>query len=312
MKHSITISLSLASLLLLSCASGPLKEANLLYESGDYQAVVKSLKPIIESAPDNADAHLLLGKTLRAQGKSSAAFVEFKTVHRLAPDNKDAAFALRQYYAADGKKYLAAGKIDEAISSYSRAHKLDESDPETSLGLANAYIKFGLLTRAGKLLDEAYGSKEEADKSRAQITKQKDIASAAFAKGKKAYDRGRYSTAKKHLDKAIKNNRDDNDIKYYSYMSNGLYLYKKGSRWQIWDAIVEFGKAAEVNPLSAEANYYQALGYLKKDDKDFENILSFYEKALELDVDRKFTSEIKKGLKKQRRRKKVLDEFWGK
>ena len=312
MKHSITILLSLASLLLLSCASGVLKEANVLYDSGDYQSAVKSLNTIIENTPENADAHLLLGKTLQAQGKISAAFEEFKIANQLAPNNTDAASELQQYYADDGKQNLAAGKIQEAIALYFKAHELDESDPETLLGLANAYIKFGLLTRAEALLNKASGFKKEVNKSRARIEKQKQIASAAFTKGKKAYNKGQYSSAINHMNKAIMNNRDDNDIRYYSYMSNGLYLYKKGSRWQIWDAIVEFGKAAEINPLSAEANYYQALGYLKKDDKDFDNILSFYEKALELDVDGKFTSEIKKGLMKQRKRKKILDEFWGK
>jgi len=289
-----------------------LKEANVLYDSGDYQSAVKSLNTIIENTPENADAHLLLGKTLQAQGKISAAFEEFKIANQLAPNNTDAASALQQYYADDGKQNLAAGKIQEAISLYFRAHELDKSDPETLLGLANAYIKFGLLTRAEALLNKASGFKKEVNMSRARIEKQKKIASAAFTKGKKAYNKGQYSSAINHMNKAIMNNRDDNDIRYYSYMSNGLYLYKKGSRWQIWDAIVEFGRAAVINPLSAEANYYQALGYLKKDDKDFESIISFYEKALELDVDGKFTSEIKKGLIKQRKRKKILDEFWGK
>ena len=312
MKHSSIISVSLTSLLLLSCASGPLKEANALYDSGEYKAAVRSLNAVIENSPENADAHLLLGKTLQAQGKTSAAIEEFKIANRLAPNNKDAASTLQQYYADDGKQKLTAGKIEEAISLYSRAHKLDESDSETSLGLANAYIKFGLLTKAGGLLGDVSGFKEEVNESYTRIEKQKNNASASFAKGKKAYDKGQYSSAKKHMDSAILNNRDDNDIRYYSFMSNGLFLYKRGSRWQIWDAIVEFGKASAVNPLSVEANYYQALGYLKKDDKDFDNILSFYEKALELDVDGKFTSEIKKGLKKQRQRKKVLDEFWGK
>ena len=312
MRLNTIILLSLTSLLLLSCASGRLKEANALYDSGDYRAAVKSLITIIENTPENADAHLLLGKTLQAQRKISAAFEEFKIANQLDPNNRDAASALQQYYADDGKQKLKAGKVEEAITLYSKAHKLDESDSETSLGLANAYIKIGLLTKAEGLLGNVSGFREEVNESNTRIGKQKNIASTAFAKGKKAYDKGQYSSAKKHMDMAIMNNRDDNDIKYYSYMSNGLFLYKKGSRWQIWDAIVEFGQASEISPLSAEANYYQALGYLKKDDKDFDNIISFYEKALELDVDKKFTSEIKKGLKKQRQRKKVLDEFWGK
>ena len=298
--------------MLLSCSSGVLKEANVLFDSGDYQSAVTSLNAVIENTPENADAHFLLGKTLQAQGKSSAAFKEFKIANQLAPNNKDAASALQQYYADDGKQNLAAGKIQEAISSYSRAHKLDESDQEVSLGLANAYIKYGLLTRAETLLSKSSGFKKEVNKGRARIETQKKIASAAFTRGKKAYEKGQYSSAINHMNKAIMNNRDDDDIRYYSYMSNGLYLYRKGSRWQIWDAIVEFGQAAEIKPFSAEANYYLALGYLKKDDKDFDNIISFYEKALELDVDGKFNSEIKKGLIKQRERKKILDEFWGK
>ena len=214
MKNSTKISLSLFSLLLLSCASGTLREANFLYDSGEYKAAVKSLNTIIEITPENADAHLLLGKTLKAQGKTASAFEEFKIANKLAPNNKEAASALQQYYADDGKQKMAAGKIEEAISLYSRAHKLDKSDSETSLGLANAQIKFGLLTKAEGLLHKVSGFKEEVNKSRTRIEMQRKIASAAFAKGKTAYDKGQYSSAKKHMNKAIMNNRDDNDIKY--------------------------------------------------------------------------------------------------
>ncbi len=312
MKNSVTALISLVSLLLFYCSSGILKEANTFYDTGNFKAAEESLRNVLKDDPDNADAHYLFGKTLQAQGKNEAAFEEFKLANQLAPNNKGAVAALQKQYSAKGKDKFAAGKVEDAISLYSKAHKLDESNSEFSLGLANAYIKFGLLMKAEELLNKVSADDEAVKKSHAQIEKQKEIASTAYSKGRKAYDKSRYTTAKKHMEKAIINNRDDANIKYYSYMSNGLYLYKKGSRWQIWDAIVEFGKAAEVNPLSAEANYYQALGYLKKDDKDFDNILFFYEKALELDVEGKFTSEIKKGLKKQRQRKKVLDEFWGK
>ena len=301
-------------LLLISC-SGALKEADALYEAGDYKAAVKSYRAALDADPDNAKAHYMLGMSLQAQNKHSEARKEFEISYKLDKNNKKAIASLQEIYSKEAMSKLSSGKIEDAIAIYKKGYNLNNNDTETMLGLAQAYAEYGLLSRAHELLDKAGrggSEKNRVEEIKTEIEKRRTIAESNYVKGKKAYEDNNIQSAKKYLDKAISNNRDSDDIRYYSFMSNGLYLYKKGSRWQIWDAIVEFGKAAEVRSEEAEPNYYLALGYLKKDDKDFETVFSYYEKALELDTDGIFTSKIKKELDKQRKRKKKLDEFWGK
>ena len=301
-------------LLLISC-SGTLNEADALYDAGDYKAAESSYRSSLDADPDNAQAHFMLGMSLQAQNKHTEAKKEFEISYKLDKNNKKAITSLQVIYSKDAKSKLNAGEIEDAIAIYKKGYSLNKNDPGITLGLAQAYTEYGLLTLASELLEKAgRGGREKnrVEEIKTEIEKRRTVAESNYVKGKKAYDNNNIVTAKKYLDKAISNNRDSDDIRYYSFMSNGLYLYKKGSRWQIWDAIVEFGKAAEVRTKEAEPNYYLALGYLKKDDKDFENILSYYEKALELDTDGQFTSKIKKELDKQRKRKKKLDEFWGK
>ena len=301
-------------LLLISC-SGTLKEADALFDTGDFKAAEKSYRAALDADPDNAQAHYMLGMSLQAQNKHAEAKKEFELSYKLDKSNKGTIASLQIIYSEEAESKLSSGNIENAIAIYKKAYDLNKNDSEISLRLAQAYTEYGLLSRALDLLDKqdrGGGDKKRVEEIKTKLEERRTIAESNYAKGKKAYDDNNIVSAKKYLDKAISNNRDNDDIRYYSFMSNGLYLYKKGSRWQIWDAIVEFGKAAEVRSKEAEPNYYLALGYLKKDDKDFETIFGYYEKALELDTDGIFTSKIKKELNKQRKRKKKLDEFWGK
>ena len=316
-NHIRIISFTLITLIssALSCAAGGLKEADTYYNSGDYFNAEKAYKLALEANPQNAQAHYMLGLTLQAKKKHKDALEEFEATVKINPNHKHAIKSLQNIYNKESVSNLANGDLLGAVAILQKSYNLNKKDSQTALGLANAYAKYGLLNMASETYDEAGkngAEKSDVEGGRNKIISQRELAGKNYIRGKRAYEKNDYVTAKKFLDIAIANNRDDNDIKYFSNMSNGLFLYNKGSKWQIWDAIVAFGNAAEIRTTSAEANYYLALGYLKKDDKDFENILSFYEKALELDSDGKFSPKIKKGLKKQRKRKQVLDEFWGK
>ena len=124
-------------------------------------------------------------------------------------------------------------------------------------------------------------------------------------------DEGQYKTAISWADTAINLDRQNSRAYYVKYMSRGLMMYEHADRWGLWDAIVVFGKAAQVQPDEPMPYYYTAKAYQKKNDKDFENAISAYEKALKRNPRPAIREEIESNLKELRRRKKLYEDFWG-
>ena len=98
---------------------------------------------------------------------------------------------------------------------------------------------------------------------------------------------------------------------YVKYMSQGLKMYNHADRWGLWDAIVVFGKAAEMQDNEPMPYYYMAKSYQTKNDKDFDNIIEAYQKALDRDPKPAIRQEIEANLKELKRRKKLYEDFWG-
>ena len=74
--------------------------ANMLFDQGDYQEAVSSLRTIVRDAPDAADALQLLGETLLIQGYLDLAIDTFNQLAQAAPTNMPTKVRLAQLYGA--------------------------------------------------------------------------------------------------------------------------------------------------------------------------------------------------------------------
>lgn len=126
------------------------------------------------------------------------------------------------------------------------------------------------------------------------------------------YHENSFQAANSLADSTLTVDKTNHDAYFVRYMIKGRNLLEKGSKWQIWDAIVAFGNAAQMHPDDPMPHYFMAKSYFKKDDKDFDNIIQEYEEALKRDPPADLVPQIKKDVSELRRRKKLYEDFWGK
>lgn len=109
-----------------------LKTAWQLFKSGDWNAAVGRFRAILERDPDNAQAHLRLGRVLAARGEAAAEF-HLRRAEALAPD-----VAPR---VALGDHLVRARRWDEAITMFEAALVLDARCIAALLGMAKIRIR---------------------------------------------------------------------------------------------------------------------------------------------------------------------------
>ena len=156
-----------------------------LSKSENYMLAVESLKKAIQTDPNRAEAHRLLGRIyLFYLAKTPEAIESLQTAITLDPHNPsahqmlgvayfrrnqypEAIQALRQaielnpkaspdypyhpYYDL-GMVYLKQGKFDDAITSFERAIELDPDQIRAHYSLGNAYIRQGSVQKGAELI----------------------------------------------------------------------------------------------------------------------------------------------------------------
>jgi protein O-GlcNAc transferase len=131
----------------------------------------------------DAQAHIDLGKRLRACGLRDKAFAHFGKALSLAPD-----FGPALYQA--GNAHLTAGELDQAIACYSRALA---ADPD----FADAHINLGYALQARGRLDEAASSYRRA------LALAPNIADTHLNLGNVHRERGELEAARECYEKAL-------------------------------------------------------------------------------------------------------------
>ena len=127
---------------------------------------------------------------------------------------------------------------------------------------------------------------------------------------RRAESSGDISVAVDEYQKVLKIDPTNKTARYELLVLEGLNLYRKGSKSELWDAIELFSKAASIDMDSGIANYWIAKSYEKKDSKDFELIIEAYEQALikKLPDDLRQDAEDAKNI--AYKNKTTLDNFW--
>jgi tetratricopeptide (TPR) repeat protein len=101
-----------------------------LYSEGKFGQAERVCRQIVQSRPDNADAHNILGVSLQAQGKSEEAITEVSRAVKLAPHAAN-------LHANLGEVLRQSGKLEEAEKSLEKAVELD---PKNAQALNNLGI----------------------------------------------------------------------------------------------------------------------------------------------------------------------------
>lgn len=302
--------------IILNCAG--MKKASEFYQNKDYELAIEECQQAIAQDSLNAEAYFIMGKSYKALGKNDEAMTSLTRAFTIQPHSSVTDEAKNEL--VDLKMSLANDLFDkemsnQAISEYKEILKLDSTR-------VDAYIKLGDYYKKNRYLDKANFYFQKAGRLDSvnsdivsaihSIDSLRRVAEVNFEKGKKNYLNNRNKTAAKYLKLALENKADHNDAKYFHHMAQGKILYKKGSRSNCWDAIVQYGKAMMIRPNSAEPHFFMAQAYEKKDRNEFDNAIEEYRNALKKEPNGPYSAKSKKKIEALTSRRDKLRKFWGK
>lgn len=313
MKKIIVLILSA---LVFGCAG--LKKANDFYRQQDYESAIAQCQQAIAEDSLNAEAFLIMGKSYQALGKIDEAMSALQPAYQIQPYTKTTAKAADELIAIRSKRaddFTGEKQFRRAIAEYREILELDSTHVTTYLKLGGYYKEIRLLDRANFYFQKA----SQFDSTNSVISKQLGsidsltrAAETNFQTGMKNYKKRWYKTALKYFNRALKNKADHKEAKYYSHITQGKILYRKGSKSNCWDAIEHYGKAMMIHPDWAEPHFLMAQAYEKKDRNEFENAIDEYKIALEKEPNGPLAARSKQKIRALKARRDKLKKFWGK
>jgi tetratricopeptide (TPR) repeat protein len=115
--------------------------ASLLARRGDTAGVLALRRRAVQSAPNDAEAHLNLAKALEAGQQLADAVHEYETARALGPDDWQLQWTVAQ-------ALLRSGLLREATAAAEQAIKLNPTSDDLRVELGNLYSRMGRPDRA--------------------------------------------------------------------------------------------------------------------------------------------------------------------
>ncbi len=316
MKFRFVFYIFCSGLLLFVIACGPQKkQSRIAYEAGDFAAAISYLKTELASDSTDSQGWLLLGDSYEKMQKADSAIWAYERGYQINPGTSDIRKALVRLYIAKAKSLREEKDFGRAIRILEKAEELAPKQFDVFFEKGETYLAAGYLEKAKneyRKAQEIAAKDPRPEQRMQQIAKREAEAEALLKQGKAQYDRKRWDRAIRILEKAVAQNAENPEAKYYLHMARGRRLYKKGSVNALWDAITEFGYATNIRPNSAEPLYYMGLAYEKKDRNDFTMPVEVYQKVLEIEPEGEFAKKAKKRIRYLTNLKTKLEKFWGK
>ncbi len=121
--------------------------ANILLQEGKTQEAEKDVRNIIETHPNNAQAHILLGHMLYTQRDVSAAVAEYLAAIRSSPE-------LCEAYKMLGNLYFEQGEFAKSRQVFIKAGTRCHNDPDVLYGLALSFEACGQVNEARQFFEK--------------------------------------------------------------------------------------------------------------------------------------------------------------
>ncbi len=297
--------------MLIACAS-PLRKAQNLVRNGDPDSARKLLLEAIRHDSTNVKTLLALATLDDSTGNTREAAWAYRRVLRLSPGHSVARERLARAYLRLAEDLLRNGSRPPARDTIRLALKVDSTCAPCWERLGDSYVAIDYaaialehFTRAS-LHERTDALTAKIDSVRTRIARSAELTREGFA----LYRKKRWRTAENRFERALKLNAENDSARYGLHMAKGRQLYKRGRIKDLWQAIPEFGHAAEIRPDAAEPHYWLARTYQKKDRNEFVNAIDEFEKAAQLDPNSPLGKESAEQARRLRARKKLLDEFW--
>lgn len=115
--------------------------ASLVARRGDAAGVLALRRQAVQSAPNDAEAHIELARALESLRESAEAIREYDTARGLAPDHGGLQRTIAQ-------AFLRFGLLREAAAAAERAVRLDPADDDLQVELGDLYSRMGVPDRA--------------------------------------------------------------------------------------------------------------------------------------------------------------------
>jgi len=106
-------------------------------EAGNYDEAVSTLEEAVEQAPNNRDAHFLLGQAYNQNGELSKAVDAYRKVLEIEPESAAAHHNL-------GVTYYQLQDLRAAMDQFEKALEIDPDDADTHYQLGAAYLTLAL------------------------------------------------------------------------------------------------------------------------------------------------------------------------
>jgi len=176
-------------------------------EAGNYEEAISTLETAAEQAPENRDAHFLLGQAYNQNGELSKAAEAFRKVLEIDPESAAAHHNL-------GVTYYQLQDLRSAVDQFQKALEIDPDDPDSHYQLGAAYLTLALSgTEPGapgdpELLEQATGEFEIA------LELRENMPEALIGLGNVHLQQGEPSAAIETLQQAIEAVPDSREAHY--------------------------------------------------------------------------------------------------
>lgn len=294
---------------------GPKKQSSIALESGDYSKAVVLLKQELAADSSNADLWRRVGGAYAHLNQLDSAITAYGKALTLGGSTGETRRELAELYVRRARKYREEKAYRRALEDLDAAEKIEPGAFTSAYERGLTYLKAGYLFKAREAFQIAQNRSSNDPRVAehlALIDQRMKEAQALFEKGKALYDKEKWEAAAKALEQATQVNVEHREARYYLHMARGRRLYKKGSVAALWDAITEYGYAANLRPESGEPLYYMGLAYEKKDRNDYTMPVEVYQKVVELDPESEYAKKAHERITYLTNLKTKLEKFWGK
>ncbi|MBN2412236.1 tetratricopeptide repeat protein [candidate division KSB1 bacterium] len=292
-----------------SCAH--LKQAEQYYSAGQYKETINLCQKAIERDSSDVKAYSLLGQSYFAINKLDSSLLAYKMANSMDRGNRFYEQQISVIYNSMGDNLFSEGEYYKAIEKYEQALGNNLAPDFIIEKIGDSYFQAGKHEQALAEFSKLYittDSSKIADKI-AKIKTAEVEAQKLLSAGKVFIDKKQYDKAKVSLGKALEIKPDLIEAQYNLHMATGLRLYRRGAKNSLWDAIEEFGYASAIYPRLSEPHYYMAMAYNKKDKDEYNNAISEFELAIQVEPESKFAKESQKKIKELKSRQKKMREF---